>query len=277
MSDDLLARAARALRDEHGGTSDEAPDTELRVLATIRRDAARKRRLTAALPLLAALVASTAWAAETGRLAPLVQLVEGALGLGRPAPTPRGRPAAATNPEAPSLPRGPSSAESDPRTTTDMPETRDGLPPEPSAPAPSTRTSSPARTLLHDAGVVRMPSSRSASPQDPGAPGARSSAVSSSGAPPADPDALYRAAHEAHFVRKDPAVALAAWDRYLASAPAGALAVEARYNRAITLVRLGRTAEAIAQLRPFADGDYGPYRRAEARALVDALTSRAVK
>jgi hypothetical protein len=87
-----------------------------------------------------------------------------------------------------------------------------------------------------------------------------------------DTDALYREAHDAHFVRKDPAAALASWDRYLAVAgPSGRFTLEARYNRAISLVRLGRRAEAATALRPFANGDYGGYRRDEARELLRTL------
>src|SRR5947207_12740849 len=57
--------------------------------------------------------------------------------------------------------------------------------------------------------------------------------------PPAPPpvEALYRRAHELHFHGGDPAAALAAWDRYLAAEPDGRFAVEARYNRALVLVR----------------------------------------
>jgi tetratricopeptide (TPR) repeat protein len=88
---------------------------------------------------------------------------------------------------------------------------------------------------------------------------------------PQSPDELYREAHEAHFARHDFQAALALWDRYLALTPLPGLAVEARYNRAIALFRLGRRAETRQALRPFADGDYGSYRAAEARALLDAL------
>ena len=84
-------------------------------------------------------------------------------------------------------------------------------------------------------------------------------------------DALYRTAHEAHFLAHDPARALAAWDAYLAAFPQGRLAPEARYNRALVLVRLGRKDEARAALTPFADAPPGSYRQAEARSLLDAL------
>jgi hypothetical protein len=83
-----------------------------------------------------------------------------------------------------------------------------------------------------------------------------------------DENARYREAHQAHFVARDFAAAVAAWDRYLALPRPGRLALEARYNRAIALYRLGRRDEADRALRPFADGDYGPYRQAEARALL---------
>jgi hypothetical protein len=84
------------------------------------------------------------------------------------------------------------------------------------------------------------------------------------------PQVVYGEAHDAHFVRRDYAAALAAWDSYLAL-PSAPLAVEARYNRAIALVRLQRRVEAAEALEPFAVGHYGGYRRKEARALLSAL------
>ncbi len=92
-------------------------------------------------------------------------------------------------------------------------------------------------------------------------------------AAPPDADALYLEAHELHFVSRDPARALAAWDRYLAAAPDGRFAVEARYNRALDLVRLGRLAAARAALAPFASGELEGYRRREAEALLTALSA----
>jgi len=63
----------------------------------------------------------------------------------------------------------------------------------------------------------------------------------------AEPDAdlaLYATAHRLHFQARDPAAALVAWDRYLAAAPHGRLAPEARFNRLVALVRLERWADA---------------------------------
>lgn len=91
-----------------------------------------------------------------------------------------------------------------------------------------------------------------------------------------DPDlALYREAHRAHFVQRNWGAALAGWDRYLAAHPRGNFAVEARYNRALCLVRLGRHDAARQALAPFAAGAVGGgYRSAEASALLEALEGR---
>ncbi len=85
---------------------------------------------------------------------------------------------------------------------------------------------------------------------------------------------LYRAAHALHFQSRDYARALDAWGRYLAVAPTDAregLAVEARYNHAICLVRLGRRDEARIELQPFADGAWGGYRQEDARMLLGGI------
>jgi hypothetical protein len=82
--------------------------------------------------------------------------------------------------------------------------------------------------------------------------------------------ALYARAHELHFVTRDPAAALAAWNVYLRQAPDAPLTPEAQYHRALCLVRLHQNAEAIDALTPFATGD--GYRKREATRLLQALT-----
>lgn len=91
-------------------------------------------------------------------------------------------------------------------------------------------------------------------------------------APRIDTEVLFKTAHELHFHGNDPAATLSAWDAYLAAAPHGALAVEARYNRALVLIRLQRYAEARAALLPFSRGEIaGSYRQDEAAQLVERL------
>jgi hypothetical protein len=78
----------------------------------------------------------------------------------------------------------------------------------------------------------------------------------------------YERAHRAHFFANAPARALAAWDEYLAAHPRGTFAPEARYNRALCLVRLGKLAAAVEALHPFAAGHRAGYRRHEACLLL---------
>ena len=81
----------------------------------------------------------------------------------------------------------------------------------------------------------------------------------------------YRFAHEAHFRGNDPTRALAAWDAYLVKFPSGQLAPEARYARALVLVKLQRYRDARAALQPFASAPAGAYRQREASKLLAAL------
>jgi hypothetical protein len=85
----------------------------------------------------------------------------------------------------------------------------------------------------------------------------------------------YDRAHRAHFFSDAPALALAAWDEYLAAYPRGTFAPEARYNRALCLVRLGKFGAAAEALRPFARGGRGTYRRQEACLLMRWLSEKA--
>ncbi len=94
---------------------------------------------------------------------------------------------------------------------------------------------------------------------------------------PDRPDAeaeLYGRAHQLHFAGRAPERALAAWDTYLARFPRGTFAPEARYNRALCLIRLGRFSQAEAALRPFSDGRLAGYRQDEAARLLDWLHAR---
>jgi type IV secretory pathway VirB10-like protein len=86
-------------------------------------------------------------------------------------------------------------------------------------------------------------------------------------------EVLYRRAHQLHFHGGSAEAALAGWDAYLAAEPDGRFSVDARYNRAIALIRLRRYAAAHAALLPFARGEVEPagYRQTEAEQLVQRL------
>jgi hypothetical protein len=278
--DDLLARATRALRettcagepDERGGEPGDAAvrGARARVLARAaaerRASLVRRRRLLTALPFAAVLAAGTAFAAR-GSLVAAAHAVKAALGLETPAPTapaaPFTRAASSASGEsgasdaagatsASLAPPAPTPAVATPPTPS-APLTVTPSPPVPSAPSPATHTG-PSREWL------------------------ASSASSAASAPGVDARAAdlarYKQAHELHFVIRDHARALAAWDAYLREFPAGTFAIDARWNRALCLVRLGRAADARLALAPFARGEVsGGYRQAEARALMEALAS----
>lgn len=242
-SDDLLEESMRALRESTDGSCAYVTKTRMQILARAQGRMQRKRRVAlVVMPLAAALTVSTAWGAVTGRLPIWLDAI-----TGRVAPTPI--PMAAGVPAEPS-PATASTAipPGSPLATTEPTEYASGVTPSPAAP-----------------NVVSSSRGRSpASSTPPSVPSALS-AVSTR------EQSLYSTAHQAHFVDHDPAAALRAWDGYLAAYPDGRFALEARYNRAISLVRLGRRGEAREALAPFAEGKFAGYRRAEARELLDAL------
>ena len=107
-----------------------------------------------------------------------------------------------------------------------------------------------------------IPPVRAAAPDDP---------------PVADGESRwYGAAHAAHFSGGDPGRALAAWDAYLRRYPHDTFEPEARFNRALCLVRLRLFEQASSALAPFAGGHFGAYRREEAQRLLDWLPQPAL-
>jgi hypothetical protein len=286
MSGDRLADAVRALRE--GAESGPArPDqTRARVLASLRkRPSSRLRIVKAVLPLAAVLVGSTAWAAATGRLPSDWPAVATLLGVERPAVAPPW--------EQPASNRVARAAETPPEQGLESRATVDEQPAGGMAATvdepPAIGMASAARSP-HRGTPGAAPISAGAGPRAPGSPD-RGAAARPSGenapekaAPPAiaraaeaDPEGetLYAAAHRLHFVERNPGAALGAWDAYLRAAPRGRFSVEAHYNRALCLVRLGRSTEARRALEPFARGAAGGYRQTEASSLLEAMGSAA--
>lgn len=146
------------------------------------------------------------------------------------------------------------------------------------APAPApVSTPAPERTVTPEPGEPVIEAPASGAPIEPerghvhraSAPRAAAPTIE----PPVDPAdrRAYDAAHALHFEARDPAAAIDAWDAYLSAHPRGRFVTEARYNRALALVRLGRRDEAIEALAPFARGEHHGYRAHEATQLLEAL------
>jgi len=244
MTDDVLSRATSALR-ELGGEPDASQRfTRARVMASLhRRRRTRQSRLYVLVPLAALLIGSTAAGAVSGSLPRAWSVLSGVV-------APASAPARASEATSKAL--------AAPRRA--LPKTRapDSPRAEPPAPSEEPQSEPPQNEPPH-----------AISPPAAEPPRERANrAVDDRG------HALYRSAHQAHFVAGDAAQALRAWDAYLSHAPGGRVALEARYNRAICLVRLGRNAEARAALEAFAAGTYGSYRQSDARSLLDALETR---
>ncbi|MFZ5892861.1 MAG: hypothetical protein ACOY0T_17505 [Myxococcota bacterium] len=275
MTDDLLERAAKALREESEEGDAGVRFTRARVMAGLQQNAARRRtRLAFALPLAACFAAATAFGTMKARQTELWHDVVEALGFTQVDEAPKQKPKAPKRPTAPpkAIEAPPVEAPPVEAPPVDAPPleqpAQDVTPPVETptpAPAPVAPKSSSALSNRppREAGPTREPVVDQA-PPTPAAPAT----------PPETSDPaheLYRVAHQSHFVDHNFASALRAWDAYLAAAPSGRFAPEARYNRALCLVRLGRKDDAERALRPFADGVYGGYRRDEAKALIEAL------
>jgi hypothetical protein len=265
MTDDLLKRASSALREETADADEGARFTRSRVMASLQQSQIRRRsRVAVLLPLAACFAAASAFGMVTGRVPAFVQRVSHTLGFSEaPAPSPapaRRKPTSVSTPAAPIPTPSPAPTELGAPAPAQLPTPAA----EPRAPEAAPHSKSHAPSL-----------SASAAIQAPVQP--KPSPAADVPASPALSDVsdraheLYRVAHRSHFVDHDFVSALRAWDAYLEAAPNGRFVLEARYNRALCLVRLGRSAEARDALTPFANGKFAGYRQEEARSLIDAL------
>lgn len=252
---DLLERAARALREETAAQAEGNQFARARVLASLHKARVRRhKRFVFFGPLGLVFAAASAWGMASGRVPELVREVAAQLGFTSAPTEPTSKPAPARRP--------PPSAPAPAVEAAPLPSEPDASTPQPDATpeAPLPTESKPPRVRPRRADG-RAPAPRRAAPSLP---------------PPDDPGhALYRAAHQAHFVDRDPARALEGWEAYLAKTRGGRFALEARYNRALCLIRLGQHERAEAALAPFASGAHGDYRHDDATRLLDALAKRA--
>jgi hypothetical protein len=244
---DEAVDALRALGDDRDDAA--ASATRLRIRDSLARGHALRRHAAMFSVLAVLLVASGAWALTSGRVARWIS------------------PPAAQAPAVPPDMSAPLVTRPAPHVMVSVPDVSE------TRPAPHVTVSA--------ADVVAAPEvgpsvSRVASAPHAAEPRATAHDGAAADANAAEAEALYRAAHELHFHGDDVAAALAAWDAYLAVSPHGAFAIEARYNRALCLVKLGRLAEARDGLAPFAAGDVAPagYRRDEAARLIERIDQR---
>jgi hypothetical protein len=258
MSEDLLREATRAVRETTVDSSNSGGFTRMRIMHSLH--GVRRRRMTRVVvwaPLAAVLAGATA-AAATGQAARVWLAIERAVvsdprdsAVQKPPPVARTAQPGAHAPVPAKAPT-PEPTPSEEIAANDTPEPSVVEPEPEHAPADDEIVARPARSEGQTATT-------------------RPSAEDVASARELE---LYRAAHRDHFQQHDCPRAVLAWERYLAEAPRGRFTLEARYNRALCLVRLGREAEAAAALRPFARGSFGGYRQSDARALLDALESQ---
>lgn len=267
MSDPLF-EAVRALRDAtRGEASTLERYTRSRVLASVRLQK-RRRVLNIAfgIPLAAVLIGSGAWAASGRGMPVFVQRVSVALGLreqpSMPAVSTLPKPSPARSSRAPNFADGVATLELGQRAGAQPSEGAVSIE------AGASEDAAVASNIGQGAPVepVGGATLAAANPQ-PSSRLPRDSRVTEQEL------TLYEHAHRAHFVDRDAGSALTAWSEYLRRVPAGRFAVEARYNRAMCLLRLGRSEEARVALEPFARGAFGNYRKSEANALLERLAS----
>lgn len=274
---DLLTRATRAYREELESSQPEPADTRDRVVRTlVRRRRARRAGAVVSVALAVLLFSATTSYAVTGHwpelLTDLCQRImspfssNGAPRDGR-APV-AAAPASAVAPEpipepAPPADDGEGLGQED-ETGDDRVSGDD--------PSPSPRPAGRSRVRR-----TAAPSPSEAGGDEPSSPGVEQPEEPTQEEeveeeePEETPQELYLRAHRLHFDTRNYRAALAAWERYIRAAPDGEFIMEARYNRAIDLMRLGRRQEAIEALRPFARGRYRGYRQREASRLIEHL------
>lgn len=275
-----LRHALDALRALGEGGGD--PGTRERVLDSLDQMGQRRRTLAACAVVLAvSLLGSSAWGWYSGWLPAVVRAVVGEAPQKVQPPRP---PAEAEAPaRAPSRARAPSAPVPVTEPVTDAVPVTEPVPVTVPEPVPVTEPVAESVKAPEPRPVPRPAPPRRVAPVVapseaavavvPAAPAPVPAPAPEPVTPPV-PDTelrVYRVAHDLHFRGTNAARALAAWDAYLAEFPSGVLAPEARWNRALALIKLGRTADALAALEPFARSGEGAYRQREAIRLMEAL------
>lgn len=288
MSEDLLERATKALREQGGAEppSDRAAFMRARVLSQAKRSSKLRPQgiwQWAAVVSLGFFV-STAMAQVIAVQLPRViealrhdsaEEVKPKPPSKRPSkpPQPKAAPAAASGEAEPEAPLQPEAAAPTAPEPAPAPPAVPVAPPQPrraprALPKPALSANIPPAKPIEPPPPAAAPEPKPAPAAQAPEPAQRNPKPKAAAPEPAEL-ALFRRAQALH-VAHDPS-AIAAWDAFLRVAGSSVLAPEARYNRALGLVRASRFAEARRALQPFAAGAYGSYRKDEARALLARL------
>ncbi|HTV17799.1 MAG TPA: hypothetical protein VMG12_03990 [Polyangiaceae bacterium] len=267
-SSDVLARAARALREAHPGEREGSGFTRARIMNTVHRER-RRRTLRWAVfsPIASVLLVGSAWAQSSGKW-PVIWEAVTSVFVAAPEPpaapsSQRSAPRENGSPRAELAP--PSSALADAGDDSDeAPPVLELADPEPPRVAPEPRAPQPVRPRRHrrtetPTSVERERAEREAPP-----------------APEPQPDrelSRFRRAHDLHFKGRA-GEAIDAYADYLREFPDGRFVPEARYAMALDHIKQGNDAAAREALASFAAGRYGGYRQEEARKLLDALEKK---
>lgn len=278
MTDDLLSSATAALRET--SVEGDGAGTRLRVRRSLEANHRGRRQLVSFLTATSILLAGTmSWAFATGRAAAVWRAIVDPAPVAAPAPAPA--PVVAPAPMPAPVARAPRH-----QAVPELPDVGQGVEPPPvlaampppAPPAPAPTDPAPADPAPTDPAPAPTAAPVLPAPPPPPPvpaampPPARAAAPARLATVRPPVEALYRRAHELHFRGADHAASLAAWDAYLAAEPSGRFVAEARYNRALLLIRVGRYADARTALEPYARGEIaGGYRSAEASRLVERL------
>lgn len=255
---DPLDHAFRELRASADGRSPEAEHTLRRVLADAGTRSAR--RLPSAvrwLPIAAVLAVSSAWAGLGSDRVQGLFAPAGVIEEHEPSAAPPERAAYVVPRVAPSLAAAegePAAVAHDQRGTTAV--VAPSVAVAPKAPLPRAAPA-PVAAPAPSAVTTAPPAAVEAPAHDALAADARD----------------FKRAFALH-VSGAPSAAVAAWSDYLAAHPNGRFVPEARYSRAVDLLRAGRRGEAALALRPFAEAPPGGYRRADAQQLLRSITAQ---
>jgi TolA-binding protein len=301
---DLLRRAAATMRAERTGHNPGSGFTRARILNDLRVERRKRNRWwRIGFPLGMVLVGTTAWASANGTLPAVWSTVSSFLNLPVTdngvservvgSPQPRGTALGTNSPDlaaTSSLDTNelePETSGVEPATPDEVSDPNEALQPatpvqqdsaQASSVAPPTaalKTPAPNTTVARERDDAPLRSSGSPMGDQVVAPGQLPSSTSlypDVAAPAMEAEIrAFRVADDLYRRHGQLDAAVDAYRRYVRDYPAGRFVPEAKYNTALALMKLGRTAEARPLLQPFADGLYGTYRRDAARKLLDAL------